>query len=399
MTTFGLNDLISYGRETCMGKLMREHWIPATRSVDLVNNGAPTRVRLLGEDLVAFRDSEGRVGVLNEACPHRRVSLALGRNEDCGLRCLFHGWKMDVTGHVVDTPNESIKNFGDRIPSTGHEVAEAGGIVWVYLGDGTPPPLPALPFTRLPEGHTFLMPGLIHSNWLAVIEAGFDQAHVRILHKSSLAETYGHESMATSMLSSGETGFDFETQPYGGSWRFFEKLPDGATRTIRTGEYVFPFWDLIGLSPVSEDGTAILLQVPVDDQTTMLWGIFYNTERPLDLKDTGTIFASYCDEGASTFRTRFPFDREGLWGQDRAAMENHWTGIGLGRGGVGLFFEDIALLESIATTDRSGEHLGPSDALITRLRHRMIEALRAYDAGEVPTAGVDVSDVHPFVES
>ncbi len=390
--------LTRFGADTPMGKLLREYWIPALPSSHLVADGVPKRVRLLGEDLVAFRDTRGVVGILNEACPHRGVSLALGRNEDCGLRCLFHGWKLDVEGRVIDTPNESaIEGFAERITQVHHPVEEAGGIVWVYLGTQSPPPSrPNLLFTTLPKDQVFASMGLINANWLPVMEAGFDQAHVRVLHQSSLKETYPNATMTRTMLSSARTKFEFERTPYGGRWRFLETSADDPDKEVRVGEFVFPWWDLIGLSAKTDEDQAILLNVPVDDSHTMLWGIFYNTEHPLEENQPGKVFASAV-RSSDTYRTDLPYDRASNWGQDREAMRHHWTGIGVGRGNVGLFYEDIALMESIQPEwDRSKQHLGPSDALITRLRHILLETLREHEAGVIPeSVFFDVTSLRP----
>lgn len=396
--------LTHFGPGTPLGDFMRAFWIPALPCVSLVPDGAPRRLRLLGHDLVAFRDTRGRIGILDEACPHRGVSLALGRNEECGLRCLFHGWKFDVDGTVVDAPNETEEFIG-RVPGQGHPVDEAGGIVWVYLGtESPPPPRPDLVFTRLPGDHVFVMPGVVHANWLPVIEAGFDQTHVRILHQSAIASTYGGQHMTATMLDSRSTRFEVNRRPYGANWRFLERDGGGTTdeREVRVGEFVLPWWDLIGLSADPGDDSAILLTVPIDDHSTMLWAIFYNTDHPLQDDGVGRIFASQC-RSAETFRTDLPSDRAGNWGQDRAAMaDGHWTGIGVGRGGVGLFYEDIALMESIPESwDLSRQHLGPSDLLITQLRHLLLSAVSEQrPAAATAIAAEDVSDVVPrFTDS
>jgi phthalate 4,5-dioxygenase len=393
--------LTRFGTGSPLGELMREYWVPVLLSSSLTPDGAPKRVRVLGEDLVAFRDTFGRVGVLNEACPHRGVSLVLGRNEECGLRCLFHGWKLDITGAVVDAPNET-PDFIARIPSSGYPVDEAGGLVWVYLGSAAPAPRrPGLAFTWLPDDHVFVMPGIVHANWLPVIEAGFDQAHVRILHQSAIASTYSGQNMTATMLGSRNTRFEFDRRPYGGTWRFLEQSDACAEQEVRVGEFIMPWWDLIGLSADSADDSAILLTVPVDDQQTMLWAIFYNTDHPLKDDGVGRIFASQC-RSPETYRTDLPYDPDGKWGQDRRIMNQHWTGIGVGRGGVGLFYEDIALMESIPRSwDLTQQHLGPSDLLITQLRHLLLRAVDEHRGGTRPlSASYDVSEVVPrFTDS
>jgi phthalate 4,5-dioxygenase oxygenase subunit len=371
-----------------MGRLMREYWIPALPSSNLISDGPPRRVRLLGDDFVAFRDTVGAVGVLDEACPHRGVSLALGRNEECGLRCLFHGWKLDVTGRVIDTPNEAhIEGFASRLPQVHYPVRESGGIVWVYLGTRQyPPALPNLAFTSLRPDQVFLSMGRVEANWLPIIEAGFDQTHVRVLHQSALRDSYTDQvTMSKTMLDSGRTHFEFDRTSYGGSWRFLDDA-EGDAAEIRVGEFVLPWWDLIGLTPDPEQDNAILLSVPIDDRATMLWGIFYNTKHSLEEGQPGRIFASNV-QSLETYRTDFPCDRGGNWGQDRAIMDRHWTGIGVGRGGVSIFLEDIALMESIQPGwDRNKQHLGPSDALITRLRHVLLDTLRTHQSGREPAS-------------
>jgi nitrite reductase/ring-hydroxylating ferredoxin subunit len=167
-----------------MGEMLREYWMPACRSESLVADGAPQRVRLVGENFVAFRATDGGVGFLYEACPHRGASLALGRNEDNGLRCIFHGWKMDVCGKVVDVPAEPAETrdaFAARLKVGHFPTHEAGGMVWVYLGkQATPPVFPDFEFNNLPASHVCARRGLVHYNWLQGLEAHIDASHVGI---------------------------------------------------------------------------------------------------------------------------------------------------------------------------------------------------------------------------
>ena len=170
-----------------MGRLMRDHcWIPAILSVQLAADGAPRRVRLLGTDYVAFRDSVGNIGFLDEGCPHRNTSLVLARNEDCGLRCIFHGWKMDVSGQVVEAPTHDPdpEAFAAKIRARSYPTVEGGGVVWVWLGDGAAPPFPHLTFTVLPETHVWFAATPVACNWLQAVEATIDSAHVGTLHRA-----------------------------------------------------------------------------------------------------------------------------------------------------------------------------------------------------------------------
>jgi nitrite reductase/ring-hydroxylating ferredoxin subunit len=179
------NELLTrVGPKTRMGEMLREYWMPACRSESLVADGAPQRVRLVGENFVAFRATDGGVGFLYEACPHRGASLALGRNEDNGLRCIFHGWKMDVCGKVVDVPAEPAETrdaFAARLKVGHFPTHEAGGMVWVYLGkQATPPVFPDFEFNNLPASHVCARRGLVHYNWLQGLEAHIDASHVGI---------------------------------------------------------------------------------------------------------------------------------------------------------------------------------------------------------------------------
>ena len=168
--------LTAVGSGTTMGALLRRYWAPAIRSSALEADGAPVRVTLFGDKFVAFRTTDGRAGFVDEACPHRGVSLALARNEDNGLRCIFHGWKLDATGQVVDAPCEPEsrrENFCKHVRSSRYAVREAAGVVWVYLGEGAAPPFPDFEFNRLPPELKSIVQGLGRQA-LHAAELGFE---------------------------------------------------------------------------------------------------------------------------------------------------------------------------------------------------------------------------------
>jgi len=181
------NELITrVGQGTPMGDTMRRYWIPACLASEIAEPDCPpVRVRLLGEDLVAFRDSDGRIGLLDEFCAHRRVSLFFGRNEECGLRCVYHGWKYDVEGNCVDQLNEPPEHqFKHHIHMTAYPTTELGGIVWAYLGP--PEKMPAPPkfaWTRVPEARRHVSKVVEECNWLQALEGGIDTSHAPILHR------------------------------------------------------------------------------------------------------------------------------------------------------------------------------------------------------------------------
>ena len=181
------NELVTrVGQGTPMGNAMRMYWIPALLSREIAEpDGPPARVRLLGEDLVAFRDTEGRIGLIEEFCPHRRVSLYFGRNEECGLRCIYHGWKFDVAGACVDMMNEPEEyDFKHKVRITAYPTCELGGIVWAYLGPAEKmPPLPKFAWTQAPEANRHVTKVIEECNWLQALEGGIDTSHAPILHR------------------------------------------------------------------------------------------------------------------------------------------------------------------------------------------------------------------------
>ena len=181
------NELLTRtGPGTPMGRLFRQYWIPAMLAERLPEpDGAPIAIQLLGERLVAFRDTNGRVGLLDEFCPHRRASLVYGRNEECGLRCVYHGWKFDVTGQVLETPAERNPDFGKSIRHVAYPTREAGGIIWTYMGpEAEPPPFPDFLFTKLPAHQVSAFHYNQSCNYLQGLEGDIDISHPSFLHST-----------------------------------------------------------------------------------------------------------------------------------------------------------------------------------------------------------------------
>src|SRR5581483_3334931 len=182
------------GPGTPMGALMRRYWAPFLLSSELPEPDCPpVRTTLLGEKLVAFRDSSGQVGLLDEHCPHRGASLFFGRNEECGLRCVYHGWKFDLEGRCVDMPNEPPEsNFKDKVRTTAYPCRERGGIVWAYLGP--PEHVPALPefeFLTVPDEQRYITKRIQECNWLQSLEGGLDSSHIGFLHRGNYSDDLG----------------------------------------------------------------------------------------------------------------------------------------------------------------------------------------------------------------
>ncbi|MEO8752873.1 MAG: Rieske 2Fe-2S domain-containing protein, partial [Casimicrobiaceae bacterium] len=182
-----------------MGQLMRRHWLPACMIEEVAAvDGAPVRVKMLGEDLVAFRDTDGRVGVIGEYCPHRRASLVLGRNEECGLRCLYHGWKMDVDGNVVEMPSEPPESrLAEKVKHVAYPTREAGGFVWVYMGPPeTMPEFEPPAFAPTPETSVAIVKVVVPCNWAQILEGAIDSAHSSSLHSTDIPPGRGEQTTA-----------------------------------------------------------------------------------------------------------------------------------------------------------------------------------------------------------
>jgi phthalate 4,5-dioxygenase len=380
-----------------MGRLMREHyWIPAVLSAQLVADGAPRRVRLLGTDYVAFRATDGRVGFFAEACPHRGCSLVLARNEDCGLRCIFHGWKIDVGGFVAEVPTHQPdpRAFAAKVPVTHHTVHEGGGIVWVWLGSTPAPAFPELPFTVLGERQVWMTITLAYCNWLQGVEATLDSAHVGTLHEAYIARwaDTGGKPLANA-LDALAPRYEVERTPYGLDARALRPLPDGSTY-LRTTTWFAPF---VSIVPGSGGPHTVFIASPVDDTHHNL---FYGSFGDEDLND-----GTHAPEFIATITGDRPYDpfdfggfsgsRDENYGQDREAMqEGHFSGFT-----GNLLQEDMVTQASMGPiVDRTKEHLSSADVAVIHARRLLLGAIDDMEAGRPVVGsgpGLDHRDVLP----
>ena len=235
------------GLGTPMGEAMRRYWIPALLSMEIPEPDCPpVRVRLLGEDLVAFRDTSGRIGLLSEFCPHRRASLWLGRNEENGLRCVYHGWKFDVTGQCVDQMNEPDQfDFSHKVRANSYTVEEMGGLAWTYMGPPeSKPPLPNFEWTRVPEEQRTLTKVVQECNWLQALEGGVDTSHAPIMHRR-LREgvTLPGTAYSSAFVQGSAPLIELDETEYG--YRYFgvRQLGEGR-RYVRGYHFIMPFTQL-----------------------------------------------------------------------------------------------------------------------------------------------------------
>ena len=370
--------------DAAMGRMLQQHhWVPAIRAGKLIADGKPEHVRLFGRDFVAFRATDGRVGFLDEACPHRRASLTLARNEDCALTCIFHGWKIDVEGRLIDTPTQfhHKEKFAASVKVKHYPAREAGGLVWVWVGEGeTPPPFPDFEFTRLPAENIVIASTPIACNWVQGLEAALDPVHVGILHSSFIGAGRGYLKLTAASTPK----FEVHPKPFGCQVVASRPLEDG-TNYVRVTTYVMPYY---GFTPPNDPTLAdrtVLIAVPVDDTTTRQFFVRYNLDGP----PVDNHFAETVEMADPDHYTPFEGGKAEAWGQDRAAMrDGHFSGFPRN-----IFSEDMIVQISMGPiTDRSDENLSESDIGIVHGRRLLLQAARQFIAGEQPVGsgpGID----------
>ena len=373
--------LVRVGPGTPMGRLMRLHWIPFLRSSDVERDAQPHRVRLLGEDLVAFRDSSGRVGLVDHACPHRGAPMVFGRNEDDGLRCVYHGWKFGTDGRCQDMPAEPANSpMCARMKITAYPVQERNGMLWAYMGTDPAPPLPQLEWNLVPEEQVAISIRVQECNWLQALEGEIDSAHAAILHgrvdqDGAIAQWKQAQDLAPT----------FECVPHeaGISIGSRRKL-DAEHQYIRVNQFLMPFYTLV--PPFSQfpelSGHA---WVPIDDEHTLCIMFSYHPSQPFYEK-TRALFKSghrgretgHASE--SSFETRpvtDPFPRYwSKYNRGNAYQFNHALQDTYNSGLPGLWVQDAAAQSGVAPIyDRSKEHLGTSDTGIARTRRLLLDSV------------------------
>lgn len=391
MVTAAQNELLTRVEgDAPMGRFMRRHWIPCALSSSLVADGAPQHVRLLGKDYVAFRASDGRVGFMDERCPHRGASLLLARNENCALTCIFHAWKFDVSGKVVDVPSEGdrAERFAAHVKVNHYPLFEDGGILWVYLGEGTPPPRPAMPFFGLPESQLVMTRSVAPCNWFQGVEGTIDSVHVGTLHMAWIGERTEIPGDTINQTLAAHPTYECEDTPYG--MRASALREAGPNRYVRTTEYVMPFVSLVPGN--GELRGSAFIAVPRDDHSHILfWGPW--DEEMAGMPQSTLAWVSKEDRDLNNFALT-DGQKSHVWGQDREAMaRGHFTGFA----GC-LLDEDMVVQASMGTiTDRTNEQLCASDVGVVRLRRRLLAALEGEERSTIPEGAVvrPLDDVLP----
>jgi len=372
------------GPDTPMGDTLRRYWVPALLARELPEPDCPpVRVRLLGEDLIAFRDTTGRVGLLDEFCPHRRASLFFGRNEDCGLRCVYHGWKFDADGRCVDMMNEPPEvQFKDKIATTAYPTVEAGGVIWAYMGAPAQRPAPpAFAWTRVPATHITVSKVIQESNWVQGVEGGIDTSHAPILHRLLTNDSKRPGFKPDNPFVRGKAPtLELDVTDYGYRYAGIRPL-DEATFHVRTYHFILPFHQI--RPSRSEGGVPLVaghMWVPIDDETTMVYNWEYSVTEPLTAEDRleRRLGNGPHDVDPKTFRSIR--NKRNHYMLDRHVQKTEsFTGID------GINTQDRAIQEGMGpVVDRSREHLGPADRAIIQARRLLLEAVKTVADGGTP---------------
>jgi phthalate 4,5-dioxygenase oxygenase subunit len=395
--------LTQVGPGTPMGELMRQFWIPGLLSSELKSDGAPVRLMLLGERLVAFRTTSGRVGVMDHRCAHRCASLFYGRNEEEGIRCVYHGWKFDADGQCVDAPNvRSRKPIHPTIKAKAYRTTELHGVVWVYMGQReVAPPLPKLPVLTAPTDNVHVWCMQRECNYLQALEGDLDTSHAGFLHYGGGMGVVGsvNEKLPEAIsISTPDPEFrvmDTECGVMAGAYR-----PADAQNTYwRFTNFILPFFSQIPPCPLGSE--AILRAwVPMDDTHTMFFSITTDTfqlsrspranQRPV--RQTGLTtdykFLPHTTDWYGRWRPSANPGNDHMIDREIQRTESY-SGI------EGLDMQDAAVTESMgAIVDHERENLAQSDLLVIRTRRKMLEAMRGWEKNRELPAALDNPDAY-----
>jgi phthalate 4,5-dioxygenase oxygenase subunit len=362
------NELITHvGRGTPMGELMRRYWLPAMLSTELPEpDCAPVRLRLLGEDLVAFRTTSGKPAVLDTWCPHRNANLFWGRNEEDGLRCVYHGWKFDAAGSCVDMPNEPARSqFKEKIQQPAYQAVDAGGFIWVYMGAENPaPPLPNFEWLNVPAEQRYVHKRFQDCNWLQNLEGEVDSSHAPFLHGSvgpNGIQPYNNNSDRQPVFEVLETDFGvaIAAKREAGSDEYYWRITP----------FMLPFYTIV---PRAREANYIFTAaVPIDDLTMFGMTVIWSPDKAIKPMPVVEV-----DEN---FRARQTKANDYLIDRQLQKTES-FTGI------RGVRVQDMAVQEDQRgpLSERSREHLGASDLGVIATRRMLLKQLKALQHGQEP---------------
>lgn len=386
--------LVRVGPETAMGTLMRLYWIPFLKASEVPPGGQPYRVRLLGEDLVAFRDSSGKVGLVDHACPHRGAPMVFARNEDDGLRCVYHGWKFEISGQCQEMPCEPADSpMCKRMKIKAYPVKERNGVLWAYMGPDADkaPELPEVEWNMVPEEQVAISMRVQECNWLQALEGEIDSAHAAILHGR-----VGDGGVINQWRQAQDLSPTFECVQHdaGVSIGARRKTPDG-DNYVRVNQFLMPFWTLV--PPQSQfpelSGHA---WVPIDDEHTLCLMFSYHPAKPF-YERTRKLFKEGHNGRETGHHSDGAFEKRPVtepyhtyWSRYNRSNAYHFdyqSQVDKYNSGMpGLWIQDAACQSGVTPIfDRSKEHLGTSDSGVARTRRVLLEVVKKLAAsGERP---------------
>jgi phenylpropionate dioxygenase-like ring-hydroxylating dioxygenase large terminal subunit len=370
--------------------MFRCYWLPALLAEELPENDCPpVRVKLLSERLIAFRDTEGRYGLMDEFCAHRGISLWFGRNEECGLRCPYHGWKYDVTGQCVDMPNEPEHSaFAQKVKLKAYPLVERGGVLWTYMGPPeTQPPLPEYEFATVPAAQTYTSKRLQECNWLQAMEGGIDSSHVSFLHRGDLHTDPLFKGSRGNQYNLGDLRPVFEVVESAGG------LYIGARRNAENGHYYWRItqWVMPSYTMIPPRGNHSLhghFWIPIDDENCWAWSFDYHPTRHLTEAELAAMRAGKGIHAKVDGNFRPIANKDNDYLMDRAAQKAGKTYSGI----EGFAMQDQSLQESMGPIiDRTKETLVSTDSGIIMARQRLIRAINAFTDENVTPPGVSLA--------
>ena len=386
--------LVRVGPGTDMGEFMRRYWHPVATSAQLPTPDCnPLRTKLLGERFVVFRDSEGRVGMLDELCMHRGASLALGRVEEGGITCLYHGWKFAVDGTILETPNHADCRYRERMKAPAYDVVEQSGLIWAYIGPkAQKPPIRRFAADEVAAGNRYVLRINVKANYLQLWEGGLDSSHVSILHTNQARTSWGAsrgleiDTNKWTPMDDPSPVFQVEDTPFGYHYSATRKLPPGreddSKRNVRITPAIFPTGRIIK-GPVAD---FLVWETPADDYSTSTYITVYS-DKPVDKewvqRTLGLNDPRFWSEEDPDYKASW----ENGFFQDRASMSQNWTGFN------GIEQEDAAIGLSYGPIfDRTKENLVAADMAVVRVRRRLLQAAQMVKAGE-PALGSQIADL------
>jgi phthalate 4,5-dioxygenase len=375
--------LVRTGPGTPMGNLLRRYWVPVLLSAEIAEpDGPQVRVQILGEKLLAFRGTDGEVGLIDEFCSHRGVSLYFGRNEENGIRCAYHGLKFSRSGECVDVP--SAPDLCKKMGINGYPCIERAGVVWAYMGPrDSMPAAPEVEWCTLPASHVFVTKRLQECNYLQAMEGGIDTSHVSYVHRFEVDDDPMHRGCKANdyIKADGNVIFQIEKSDCGLTL-FGRRNGEPDSYYWRITQWLFPWYTLI--PPFGEHALGGHVWVPIDDEHCWAWSINFHPDKPLSAQERSHMEAGrgiHCQYEPGTFRTKANRDNDYLIDRRAQRDKRAYSGV------FGIAVQDASLQESMGPIqDRENEKLLPTDRAIVMARRMLYDAATALEAGVEPPA-------------